>query len=156
MHGARSDQEQVGSVEDALRVVIVEQGLEQRPILGVEQVAGVLGSAGEDVADVATLLIAKRCALLDEESTGGDVIQLGRDQEARPVVRIADGTRQLIAHRREPRLLRGVKPSLETGPAGSDVARQMPRREPALGEGDQTPGVRQAARFAMAVRWSPT
>ncbi len=58
MHGARSEQEQVGSVEDALRMVIVEQRLKQRAILGVEQVAGVLGAASEDVADVATLLIA--------------------------------------------------------------------------------------------------
>jgi hypothetical protein len=136
---ARREQEHIGTAEDALSVVIVEQRVEQRAILGVEQV-GVLGSAREDVADVPTLLIAQRRTPLDEERAGGDVIQPCVHEHAWPVIPVAYGTGQLTAHRREPGLLRSVKPSLETGPAGSDVAGQMPRREPALREGDQAPG----------------
>ena len=137
MDGARREQENIGTAEEALRVVIVEQHVEQPAILGVEQVAGVLGSAREDVADVLPLLIAQRRAPLDEECASGDVIQPRLHEEARPVVGLAYGAGQLIAHRREPGLLRRVKPSLETGATGSDVARQMPGRKPALGEGNQ-------------------
>src|SRR5205807_1494570 len=69
-------------------------------------------------------------------------------EEARPVVGLAYGAGQLIVHRREPGLLRRAKPSLETGATGSDVARQMPGREPALGEGNQAAGTEAAGQVS--------